>query len=174
MDWSGATNKNYHNKRNGILQEKHIDQIWHPQVFITNNNTQFIEKIFQGLFVELQIKQHFMFVVHSQTNEQAEVANHFILQGINRGLDDAKDRWSDELPTILSVYRRTPHSTTGGIQFQLMCGDEVVVRVESLPKKQKMSLYLRNPFWRTRSSNLECIQVKVILQFNNRYPAQIH
>ncbi|RDY11323.1 hypothetical protein CR513_04034, partial [Mucuna pruriens] len=56
---------------------------------------------------ELGIKQIFTSVEHPQTNRQAEAANKVILMGLRRRLEEAKDRWAEELPQVLWSYHTT-------------------------------------------------------------------
>jgi IS30 family transposase len=60
------------------------------QSVVTDNGSKFIDKKMHKLMKNLNIKQHFAFVEHPQTNGQDEVANKVILRGLKKRLDEAK------------------------------------------------------------------------------------
>jgi transposase InsO family protein len=72
-----------------------------PQVFVTDNGTQFTNHKFQEFLAAIKTKQHFTSVEHLQTNRQAEAANLIILRGLKRRLDDEKEKWVEELWSVL-------------------------------------------------------------------------
>ncbi|MCI34880.1 gypsy retrotransposon integrase-like protein, partial [Trifolium medium] len=72
----------------------------------------------------------FTSVEHPQTNGQAEAANRVILRGLKRRLEEGKNKWVEELWSVLWAYRTTPHSTTGETPFRLTYGTEAVIPVE--------------------------------------------
>ncbi|XP_025616506.1 uncharacterized protein [Arachis hypogaea] len=61
-----------------------------PKVVILDNGTQFADKKFGEFLVGLGIKQKFSSVEHPQTNDQVEVANKVILQGLKKRLDQKR------------------------------------------------------------------------------------
>ncbi|MCI44918.1 gypsy retrotransposon integrase-like protein, partial [Trifolium medium] len=101
-----------------------------PQVVVTDNGTQFTNKHFRDFLAAITTKQHFTSVEHPQTNGQAEAANRVILRGLKRRLDDAKNKWVEELWSVLWTYWTTPHSTTGETPFRLIYGTEAVIPVK--------------------------------------------
>ncbi|MCI08315.1 gypsy retrotransposon integrase-like protein, partial [Trifolium medium] len=61
----------------------------------------------QKLVNDFNIKHHFTFVEHPQTNGQVEAANRVILKGLERRLDDTKGNWADELHHVIWAWRNT-------------------------------------------------------------------
>lgn len=61
-----------------------------PEVVVTDNDTQFIDKNFRKLIIDLLINHRFTSVEHPQTNGQPEAANRVILRGLKHRLDEAK------------------------------------------------------------------------------------
>lgn len=45
-------------------------------------------------------------------------------------LNEFKDRWAEELPSMLWMYHTTPRTSTNEIPFNLVFGTEVVIPVE--------------------------------------------
>jgi transposase InsO family protein len=84
---------------------------------VTDNGTQFTDKIFHVFLVAINTKQRFTSVEHPQTNGQAEAANRVILRGLYRRLDDNKKKWVEELHSVLWAYLTTPHSTAEETPF---------------------------------------------------------
>ncbi|XP_052198359.1 uncharacterized protein LOC127805648 [Diospyros lotus] len=100
------------------------------RVIITDNGTQFEDRLVQEWCRELGIKQHFTSVAHSQANGQVELTNRTILQGLRARVDKADDRWVDELPNILWSYRTMPRMVTGECPFTLCYGSEALILIE--------------------------------------------
>lgn len=67
---------------------------------------------------------------HPQTNEKAKVMNRIILQGLWIGFDEAKDRWVEELSSMLWAYHIMPRALTNEIPFNLVFGIEAMIPVE--------------------------------------------
>ncbi|GAU34623.1 hypothetical protein TSUD_394140 [Trifolium subterraneum] len=76
-----------------------------PQAVVTDDGTQFTDKIFRGFLAKINTKHHFTSVEHPQTNGQAEAVNRVILRGLRRRLGDAKKQWVKELPHVLWIFR---------------------------------------------------------------------
>ena len=58
-----------------------------PTKVIMENRTQFIDKGFQEMIFDFQIKQHFSFVEHPQSNGKAKVANKVIIDGLRKRME---------------------------------------------------------------------------------------
>lgn len=50
-----------------------------PEVWVTDNTTQFDREQFRSLYARVGIRDHFSSLVHSQANRQIEVINHTML-----------------------------------------------------------------------------------------------
>ncbi|RDX98703.1 hypothetical protein CR513_18338, partial [Mucuna pruriens] len=72
----------------------------------------------------------FTLIEHPQTNKQAKSTNKVVLKGLRRRLEEAKGRWTKELPQVLWSYHTIPHSTTQEISFRLTLGADVVIPIE--------------------------------------------
>lgn len=53
------------------------------------------------------------------------------MDGRKKRLDEAEDKWVDELPYVLWTYRTTPRRSTGEIPFSIIYGFEVVIPLET-------------------------------------------
>ncbi|KAL0455083.1 UNVERIFIED_CONTAM: hypothetical protein Slati_0847500 [Sesamum latifolium] len=65
-----------------------------------------------------------------RANEQVEVTNRILVQGIKKRLDRARDTWLEELTSILWSYRTTPKGSTGESPFTLVYGTEAIIPAE--------------------------------------------
>ena len=52
------------------------------------------------------------------------MVNKAIVSGLKKKLDDAKGRWMDELPYMLSTYRTTPRRLTRETLFSMTYGEK--------------------------------------------------
>ena len=50
---------------------------------------------------------------------------------LKKRLDDAKDRWVEELPHVLWIYRTMPRKSTGETPFSMTYGAEAVIPLEN-------------------------------------------
>ena len=101
-----------------------------PWVVISDNGTKFESKLFKGFCSDLGIKNFFSSPGYPQSNRQAEVSNKFILDGINRRLEEAKGRWVEELPSVMWTHRTMKRKSTGETPFALAYGVEAVIPLE--------------------------------------------
>ncbi|PNX98275.1 gag-pol polyprotein [Trifolium pratense] len=139
-----------------------------PQVVVTGNGTQFTNKYFQEFLAAIKTKQHFTSVEHPQTNGQAESANRVILRGLKRRLVEGKNKWVEELWSVLWAYRTTPHSTTGETPFRLTYGTEAVIPVEV----EELTWRTRQPL--SEEENDEAIREELDLVEELRTAASLH
>ena len=72
-----------------------------PHVLISDNGLQFDSKMFRRYCGELGIMNRYSTLAYPQGNGQAEAINKVIVNGLKKRLDDAKDKWVEELPHVL-------------------------------------------------------------------------
>lgn len=101
-----------------------------PKVLISDNGTQFTDKAFREWCKELQIQQKFTSVAHPQANEQTEVTNRTLVNGLKNRLEKAKREWVENLPQVLWSHRTTPRTSNGETPYSLVYGTEAVIPVE--------------------------------------------
>ena len=101
-----------------------------PHTLIIDNRKQFDNEKFKTFCYELGIKLIFTSVAHPQTNEQIEVTNRIIMQGLKKRLDEKKENWVKELNNVVWAYRTTPRTSTGETPFRLTYGMDAVIPVE--------------------------------------------
>ncbi|XP_050207569.1 uncharacterized protein LOC126656992 [Mercurialis annua] len=77
-----------------------------------------------------KIDLRFTSVYHPQSNEQTEVANRILLEGLIKRLDEYQGRWVEELYIVLWNYRTILRESTGKTSFALAYGTEAVIPVE--------------------------------------------
>ena len=53
------------------------------------------------------------------------------MNGLKKRLDDAKEKWVEELPHVLWTYRTMPRKSTGEILFSMTYGAEAVIPLEN-------------------------------------------
>ena len=78
----------------------------------------------------LDIKQHFAFVEHPQSNGQVEAANKIILDGLKKRMLDAEVNWSEQLYSVLWGYRTSVQSSIQETPFRMTYGCEAMIPVE--------------------------------------------
>uniref|UniRef100_A0A2N9F1K3 Uncharacterized protein n=1 Tax=Fagus sylvatica TaxID=28930 RepID=A0A2N9F1K3_FAGSY len=76
------------------------------------------------------IKNFFSSPTYPQANGQAEVLNKVILDGIKKRLEEAKDRWVEELSSVMWTHRTTRRRSTGETPFALAYCVEAVIPLE--------------------------------------------
>jgi hypothetical protein len=101
-----------------------------PWAAISDNGTQFKNRLFKGFCSDLGIKNFFSSPGYPQSNGQAEASNKIILNGIKRKLEEAKGKWVEELPSVLWMHRTTARKSTGETPFALAYGVEAVIPLE--------------------------------------------
>ncbi|KAI9074947.1 hypothetical protein K1719_043110 [Acacia pycnantha] len=90
-----------------------------PAEVVTDNGTQFTDRNFQGMMVDLGVTHHFASVEHPQSNGQAEVANKVILDRLRKKIEDADSSWVEQLYNVLWGYRTTIQSATQEMPFRM-------------------------------------------------------
>ena len=68
---------------------------------------------------------------YPQGNGQAEAVNKVIVNELKKRLDDAKEKWVEELPHVFWTYRTTPRQSTGETPFSMTYGAEAVIPLET-------------------------------------------
>ena len=53
-----------------------------------------------------------------------------ILDGLKKILEDKKGIWVQELPSVLSAFKTTPHRLTGDMPYYLTYGTEAIIPLE--------------------------------------------
>ncbi|XP_021975483.1 uncharacterized protein LOC110870606 [Helianthus annuus] len=101
-----------------------------PLYLVSDNGTQFTEKVLQDLCAELQIQQIFTSVAHPQGNDQVERANRSLLDGIKRRLGYGGSSWVEELPNVLWAHRTMPKTSNNETPFSLTYGTEAMIPAE--------------------------------------------
>ena len=67
------------------------------------------------------------------------------MNGLKKRLDDAKERWVEELSHVLWTYRTTSRQSTGETPFSMTYGAEAVLRLEtSFPMLKSSTFTPRN------------------------------
>ena len=102
-----------------------------PHTFISNNGLQFDSRAFRKYCSDLGIKNRYSTPAYPQGNGQAEAVNKVIMSGLKKRLDDAKEKWVEELPHVLWTYRTTPRRSIGETPFSMTYGAEAVIPLET-------------------------------------------
>ena len=101
-----------------------------PRVLVSDNGPQFIGSVFENYLKERGIKHKKSSVAYPQGNGQVEVTNRILLRGIEKRLQESKDKWPEELPNVLWAYRTSPRTSTGETPFKLAYGTEAMLPIE--------------------------------------------
>ena len=104
---------------------------------IIDNRWRFDNLKFTGFYDGLDISHRLTSVAHSQSNDEAEVTNRTLLQGLKARLGQTKGLWVEELYHELYTYRMTQQVPTKETPFKLAFGTEAVISIEvGLPSTQ--------------------------------------
>ena len=76
------------------------------------------------------IKNRYSTSTYPQGNKQAEAVNKVIVNGLKKRLDDAKEKWVEELPHVFWTYRTTPRRSIGETPFSMTYGADAVIPLE--------------------------------------------
>ena len=101
-----------------------------PNSFISNNGLQFDNKAFREFCCGLGIRNRYSTLAYPQCNRQAEATNKAIVNRLRKRLDSAKDRWAEELPSVLWAYCTTPRRSIRETPFSMTYRAEVMILVE--------------------------------------------
>ena len=100
-------------------------------MLISDNGLQFDSKMFKKYCGELGIINRYSTPAYPQGNGQAKAVNKVIVSGLKKRLDDAKDKWVEELPHVFWMYRTTPCRSTGETHFSMTYVAEIVIPLET-------------------------------------------
>ena len=75
-----------------FICKKHLMKVWHPKVFVSDNETQFMGQKVKDLLRQLKIKFHNSTPSYPQCNEQAVATNKTIMIKIKKRFGKAKGK----------------------------------------------------------------------------------
>ena len=78
---------------------------------------------------------------YPQGNRQAETINMVIVNGIKKRLNDAKEKWVEELSHVLWTYQTTPRRSTRETPFSMTYRAEAIIPLETGFPTLKTSLF---------------------------------
>ena len=92
---------------------------------------QFDSKSFRRYCCDLDIKNRYSTPAYPQGNRQVEAVNKVIVSGLQKRLDDVKEKWVEELSHVLWTYRTTPRKSTGETPFSMTYGAQAVIPLKT-------------------------------------------
>ncbi|XP_022032914.1 uncharacterized protein LOC110934027 [Helianthus annuus] len=111
-----------------------------PLYLVSDNGTQFTDRIFQEWCTNLHIQQIFTSVAHPQGNGQVERTNRSLLDGIKKRLGHEGSSWVEELPNVLCAHRTMPKTSNNETPFSLTYGAEAMIPAEAgLPSLRRLN-----------------------------------
>ena len=102
-----------------------------PHTLISDNGLQFNSKAFKKYCSDMGIKNRYSTPACPQGNGQAKAVNKVIVSGLKKRLDDAKEKWVEELPHVLWTYQTTPRRSIGETPSSMTYGVEAVIPLET-------------------------------------------
>ncbi|XP_065009073.1 uncharacterized protein LOC135639199 [Musa acuminata AAA Group] len=129
-----------------------------PKAIIADNGTRFNNIKFKAYCQSYGIQLKFSSVALPQTNDQTEVMNRTILEGLKRRISGAHGAWVDELPSVLWAMRTTPKTVSGESLFNLAFGTEAVLPTEMLFPTLRTSNYQQGDFEEGLRANLDLLE----------------
>ncbi|XP_065635165.1 uncharacterized protein LOC136069941 [Quercus suber] len=108
-------------------------------------NGVWIFKTFKRYCCDLEITNRYSTLAYPQGNGQAEAVNKVTVNGLKKRLDNAKEKWVEELSRVIWTYQTTPRRSTGETPFSMMYGAKAVIPLEtSFPKFRTSSFIPSN------------------------------
>ena len=101
-----------------------------PQSIVTDNGSQFDNKVYKNFCHELKIKNLYSTLRYPQSNGQAKASNKTLFTALKKRLHSAKGKWVEKLPGVLWAYRTTNRMPTGISFFALTYGIEEIITTE--------------------------------------------
>ena len=102
-----------------------------PHTLISDDGLQFDGKAFRRYYCDLGITNRYSTPTYPQKNGQAEAVNKVIVNGLMKRLDDAKEKWVEELSHVLWTYRTTPYRSIEETPFSMKYGIEAIILLET-------------------------------------------
>ena len=127
-------------------------------VIISDNDRQFNNIKFEEFCVRYHNIHKLTSVVHPQSNEEVEVTNMTILQGLKTRIDQAKDSWANELHSVLWSYQITPRISIKETPFKLAFGTEAIILVEIGLPSTRMEHYNESTNLDKRWADLDLLE----------------
>ena len=93
-----------------------------PMQIESDQGTHFTGQITQQCCKMLHIKQSFHVPYRPQSSGMVERVNRTIKEGIAKQMAQHQNRWTEALPTVLTILRATPSRATGLSPYELMTG----------------------------------------------------
>ena len=101
-----------------------------PWAIVSDNETQFNSGPFREFYSGFGIQNYYSMPAYPQSNGRAEVSNRIVLVGINKRLEEAKGKWTEELFNVLWAYRTTPRASIGETPYAMTYRVEAVIPLE--------------------------------------------
>lgn len=107
-----------------------------PKILLTDNGSNFISQMFEGVCKLLKIKHIRTAVYRPQSNGQIERWHRSLAQYIRAYTENELTRWCEWLPYALFVHNTTPHSATKYTPHELVYGvkAEIPTNIKSVEK----------------------------------------
>jgi hypothetical protein len=126
-----------------------------PNCIITDNGTQFT-----GTWSHIRVL--WSVVAHPKTNGQVERANDMVLQGLKPRifdkLNNTRQKWAAELPSVLWSLRTTPSRATGFTPFFLVYGSEAMLPTDVEYRSPRLRAYNEQNNDATRENALDQLE----------------
>ena len=102
-----------------------------PHSLISDNGLQFDTKSFRRYCSELGITNRYSTPAYPQGNRQAEAINKVIVNGIKKRLNDANEKWVEELLHVLWTYQTMPRRSTRETPFSMTHRAKAIIPLET-------------------------------------------
>ena len=129
MDPSGSLKNMTHREVIEFITEHIIHKFGIPQILTTDQGSSFISKKVRAFIESYKIKLLNSSPYYAQANGQAESSNKILIKFIKKKIEENPKRWHEVLSEALWAHRISRHGATKVTPFELVYGQEAVVRI---------------------------------------------
>ena len=111
-----------------------------PQTILTDQEANFLSKLFKEIYKLFKIKKLQTTAYHPQSNVALERSHRTLKEFLRHFIDKNNNNWDDWLPYAMFIYNTTPHTTTKLTPFLIIYGREAHLPTsitQSHPKELK-------------------------------------
>ena len=123
-----------------VLLEEYIPRHSCPLALVSDNGTEFVNKIVQNICEVMKIARIKTSIYHPQGNAQVERLHRVINDMISKQIDKDASEWELAIPAVLTAIRTSPNATSKFSPFFLQYGRDPILPLDTLLGPQRRYL----------------------------------